>query len=117
MPLTFAVNQNNDIYIGPDGNLVLISGINAILQACEQAAKTQLGEMVLETNQGIPNFQTVWVGTPNLQQWEAALRLALQNVPGVIGIKSIAFSTQNGVLSYNAVIETDEGIGAINGGF
>jgi hypothetical protein len=112
---TLAVNSNNDIYVGNDGNLAIVYNLEATLQACAQAAKTQLGEMVLATDQGIPNFQTVWVGTPNLPQFEAAVRYALLNVPGVTGIQSFITSMQGTSLLYTAIIVTIYGTGNING--
>ena len=59
MTQTFDTNSNNDLYIGLNGNLTIVSGISAIKVAVENAAKTQRGEMVLNINDGIPNFQAV----------------------------------------------------------
>lgn len=115
MTKTFAVDENNDLYIGNDGNLAIVTGKEAVLQACASAAKAQLGEMLYAVNSGIPNFQTVWVGAPNIQQFEAALRKTLLSVNGVREIKSLVTSLNNDQLQYSAVISTIFGTGAING--
>lgn len=115
MTQTFATNALNDIYIGADGNLAIAMGEQAVLQACATAAKAQLGEMVLAINNGIPNFQTVWVGAPNLAIFQSYLRRTLQNVEGVIEVTELTTSVDGGVLSYTATIRTIYGLAAING--
>jgi hypothetical protein len=116
MAKTLSVDNNNDIFIDNSGNLSISVDQDALLQACAQAAKTQLGEMVLATNQGVPNFQTIWAGSPNVVQYESALRNAITSVTGVIDILSLDISVSNNVLSYTATIQTIYGTGAINGG-
>lgn len=115
MTKTFAVNANNDIYIGDDGNLAIAIDLQAVLQACAQAAKTLLGEMVLNTDQGIPYFETVWNGVPQIQQFQAALRRAFLNVTGVVEVVSLITSQVDNTLQYTAVIRTVFGGGAISG--
>lgn len=113
MTKTFGVNSDNDIFINSTGNLDIQTGIQATLQACAQISKAQLGEMVLAMQEGIPNFQTVWVGVPNLAQFEAYLRTALLAVEGVRNILNLTTGISNNVLSYTAVIETVYGQGEI----
>jgi hypothetical protein len=115
MTQTFGVNANNDIYIGTDGNLVIDRDIQAVLTACAQTVKTRLGEMVLAINDGLPYFETVWVGVPNIPQFEMALRRAILAVSGVNEILSLTTSQTGDVLSYTAVILTIFGQGTING--
>jgi hypothetical protein len=106
---------DNDLYIGPDGNLAIVYDLQAVLQACEHAAKAQLGEMFLATDQGIPNFQLIWVGVPNLIQWQAALRSAWLNIPDVVDIVSLIGDQVGDILTYTAIIRTSFGTGAISG--
>jgi hypothetical protein len=112
---TLAVNENNDIYIGEDGNLALIFDIQGTLQACAHATKTILGEMIFAANQGVPNFQLIWVGVPNLQQYESAVRATLLSVDGVKEIVSFKYSLADNNLTYTAVIKTIYGTGTVNG--
>jgi hypothetical protein len=116
MPTTFAVDQNNDLFIGGNGNLAIATGLQAVLLTCEQAAKAQRGEMVLDVNRGMPNFQIIWNGSPNLIQFEAALRKTLKAVAGVVEVVSLDVAITDNVLSYNARISTIYGTGVINGG-
>lgn len=106
MTQTFAVNENNDIYIGTDGNLVINSGINAVRDACSNAAKAQKGEMVLNTQAGIPNFQAVWTGNPDIAQFEAALQAALLAVDGVFQILSMVTQQKGNNLVYTVSLLT-----------
>lgn len=115
MVQTLAVNGDNDIFLNTQGNISLISGIDAVLAACETATKAQLGEMVLAINKGIPNFQTLWVGSPNYALFQSYLKDTLLSVAGVLEVKSIELSSLDNVLSYIATIETEFGTVVVNG--
>jgi hypothetical protein len=115
MTTTLAVDSNNDIYVGPDGALAIASDLHATLQAAQQAAQTQLGELQYAVDQGVPNFAVVWSGSPNLAQFEAYLRRAILSVAHVVGISELSITRAGGALSYTATIETDYGQGALNG--
>ena len=122
MPITLSCNVNNslfgvydnDIYLTSLGSLSVSTGIQAILENCAQAAKTRLGEQVLNVNAGIPYFSTAFVGVPNLPQLSAAFRAAWLAVSGVVEVVSLVFTQTNNVLSYEAVIRTTEGTGELN---
>lgn len=116
MTQTLSVNANNDIYLNKDGNISISRDIDAVLQACQQAAQTILGEMVLQVDQGIPYFETVWSGIPNLQQWTSALRSAWLNVANVVQVESLVTSQQDDKLIYSAIIRTTFGAGGITNG-
>ena len=115
MTQTLAVNKNNDIFIGTDGNLAIAKGQQAMLFACASAAKSQLNEMVLAFDQGVANFQTIWKNSANVAQFELSLRTAIENVDGVDGISDLTISVGNNTLSYVATIQTIYGEGTING--
>lgn len=110
-----AVDENNDLYIGADGSLAMATGLDAVMQAAQQAAQTQLGEMQYAVDQGLPNFATVWNGAANLSQFEAALRRTILAVNHVTGIQDLTVAVANNALSYVATIQTDYGRGALNG--
>lgn len=113
MTQTFATNENNDIYLGRDGNIVIASGIDGVLNACETIARSQLGEMILSIESGLPNFQAVWVGSPNYAIFQAYLRNALVSVPGVLDVKDISILNKDNTLQYTATIQTQFGSGVI----
>lgn len=103
--ITFQTNENNDIFIGKNGNLAISSDLQALIQSCEQAMKAQAGELVLNTTRGIPTMQTAWGGSPNVAQFEAFSRRALLSVNGVIDA-SVSASTAGDTLRYTATIRT-----------
>lgn len=117
MVQTLATNAQNDIYIQSNGTISLVSGETAVEFGCASAARAQLGEMIYNTTQGIPNFQAVWIGSPNLATFEAYLRNTLLNVAGVTSIASLTVTYANNVLSYVADIQTQYSSGSttING--
>lgn len=86
---------------------------DAMIMLCEHVAKTVLGELVLQGDVGIPYFQTVWNGSPNLAQTESALRSAWLGIDGVLDVTALTTFAQNGVLYYNATIKTIYGEASI----
>jgi hypothetical protein len=106
MVQTLGVNASNDLYLGPDNNLVLLKGVDAIVQDVRTACLTQLGECVLENGVGLPNFQMIWVGTPDYALWESYLQQTILNVEGVTQVNSVTLAVRNNVLSFTAVIQT-----------
>lgn len=115
MTRTLSADGNNDIFLGPDGALAVASQLDAVMQAAQQAAQTQLGEMMYAVDQGIPNFATIWNGARNISQFDAYLRRAILAVEHVTGISNLTITTSANTLSYEATIQTDFGAGAING--
>ncbi len=115
MTATFLTNTDNDLYLENDGSLAFGRGLPAIIAACETATKAQLGEMVLQTGQGIPNFQTVWVGTPNFSLYNSYIIKTLESIEGVQEVQSLDLSILNNVLNYVATIKTTFGNAVING--
>lgn len=126
MTQTLASNVNNnisgvapnDIYLNSLGNLAVSFDQQALLEACAEAARTMLGEMIFNVDQGIPYLQTAWIGVPNIPQFTAALRTAFLAVGGgrlVLEVVSLVTQQVNNQLNYNAIIRTIYGVGGING--
>lgn len=112
---TFSVNENNDLFVGTNGNISISLELQAIIFVCENVAKGQLGEMVLDIDRGIPNFEAVWVGSPNLERFTAALRNSLNNVDGVQRVINLLVSVNSRILSYTATIVTFFGEDLLDG--
>ena len=115
MTRILAVDENNDIFIGPNGRLALAEGLAAVSQACKHAVEVQLGEMMFAMDRGVPRFETIWRGTPNLGQFEAALRAQVLAVQDVLRVVSLEVNRTGGTLSYLMTIETIYGEEQING--
>lgn len=115
MPLTVAENENNDMFLGPDGNIVMYDGIQAVAQLCKAAAETLLGEMIFDTATGIPYFEEVFTGVVNFSRFEASLRTNLSAIDGVMAIENIELNLNSGIFSYSVVIVTIYGFTQITG--
>lgn len=109
----FASDSNNDLFIANDGNLAIRQDIDAVMQAAQQSAQAQLGEMVYAVDEGVPNFQTVWRSSTNIAQFEAFLRRAILKVEGVSKIESLDVVVRDSALFYTAEILTIYGRGSI----
>lgn len=115
MVQTLAINAQNDIYINSSGNIVMLSGIEAIAQCCQTACMTQLSECVLQKGLGLPNFQTVWNGVPDLAIWESYLQNTILAVSGVTQVYSVNITVGNNQLNFVAKINTIYGSTTISG--
>ena len=104
-----AVNGNNDIFLDTNGKIAMTTTIEQILQTCEHVVKTIRGELVLHGSIGVPYFELIWNGSPNLIQAEAEIRTLLKRVYGVKDITDIELFVKNNVLVYNAMIKTIHG--------
>lgn len=105
MPTTFAENANRDMYIGSDGNLAFVTGVQAVAQLCKSRVEAQRNEMIYAMNAGMPDFQTAF-DQFNPQQFEAAARLIILATTGVTGITSFTMFKDGNDLNYTAVINT-----------
>lgn len=112
--LTFSINTNNDLYLDQNDNIAMDVDLLAVQDACLGAARTILGEMLFYITQGLPDFQAIWQGVPDVQQFETALMMTLLNIVDVQQVLSIEVAIANNVLTYNAVILTTYGQIEIN---
>lgn len=103
--ITLGVDANRDIYLGADGNLVVLTGLPALIQDCESAMRTRLSECVLQPKRGLPMFEDIWINR-NYIQYEAAARKALLAIPNVIKITSFTYQQSGENFYYVAVIKT-----------
>ena len=110
---TIHTATNNDVYIAPSGQMAIATELTALMDVCEKTAQTMLGELILQGDEGIPNFQIIWNGAPNISQAEAALREALMGVDGVIDIPELSAFVEANIFKYNATIKSVYGIGVI----
>lgn len=111
---SFATDSNNDIFI-TGRNLTLCQNIEAVLCVARNAAQAILGEMVLAKDQGMPYFETVWVGNPSAAPFEAAFRARVGAIDGVTEITSLETEQAGDVMRYAATITTIYGTGQVNG--
>ena len=115
MVQTLATNGNNDLFVNASSGFTMLSWQSAIAAACGTACKAQLGEMVLKTGLGLPNFSLVWNGTPDYQLWQSYLQNTILSVEGVQDVQSIRLSAAQHKLLYQAEITTIYGPTTIRG--
>jgi len=104
--MTISINEKNDLFLNDEANMNLSYDIDDVLQNCQTAVQTTLGEAIYKKNIGVPAFQTLWNGSPNFQQAEASIRATILNVEGVININYFNYVVNNNIFSYNTEIET-----------
>lgn len=114
MTIQIGVNANNDIFLDSAGNLTMVTDLTACVQACQQAAQAQRGEMQFHLNRGVPNFQVIWNGSPNVAQWRAAIREELLLTQDVTGVQELNVSLVGDEANYTAVIKSAFGTGTVN---
>ena len=112
---TLNVNAGNDLVLNEFGYLSFASDIDAVLLTARQYASALLGEMIHNADQGVPYFGVAFGSSPNIAQFEAALRRRLLQCPGVIRIDELTAQQVGDVLGYTATITTEFGQGKVNG--
>jgi hypothetical protein len=106
MVQTLALNSAHDLALNSADSLTMLTGSAAVAAACQTACLTQLGECVLQTGYGLPNFSLIWNGVPDYALWQSYLESILLNVAGVTGVQGITLKAADHVLTYAARITT-----------
>lgn len=114
MSTIFAIDSNNGFLIS-GGNATLVTGLDAVVINCQHEAQTLLGEDPFRQNKGMPNFQTVWGGTPNVIEFEASLRSTLLAVADVDSLSNFSATIDGDNLNYSIEINTIFGTATITG--
>jgi hypothetical protein len=112
---TFLSNDRNDLALGEDGLLQIGNSFTFRAQAYAQFMQARLGEMIHAVQRGMPYEQVIWIGSPNVAQFEAAGRATLMQVAGTVEVLSFSARLADNVLSYTANILTDSGEITVNG--
>ncbi|MCP4832981.1 MAG: DUF2634 domain-containing protein [Gammaproteobacteria bacterium] len=110
---TYKTDENGDPIV-KNGYFVIIEGIEAVMQSCEQAAKTLKGEMVYFTGGGVDYQNTVW-SRLNPSQFEASFKAQIMKVDGVLSVPAFDMTQKGDLMRYFADIKTTFGTGSING--
>jgi hypothetical protein len=110
-----ATDENNDLFLGVNGRLAVRTEQDALLQICGQVMQGRLGEMVFAAGRGLPYFETVWNGSPDLRGFEDAARDALAEIEGVSAVETFTAELADNALRYSAAIRGAYGLGGIGG--
>lgn len=106
--------ETMDLVLDREGNIAIVSDLEAVAANCQTAVQAQRGEMMFEADKGMPTFATAW-NDYNPVQFEAAARTIIQAVPGVLSVGSFAILRVGEALRYTAVIRTVYGETQVNG--
>jgi hypothetical protein len=106
--------QGNDLYLDEFGNIAIGLDNNAVSQLCRNAAQTKTGELKYSVNRGIPFDDSVFSGSPNINQFRYFLRIIFMTITGVQEVVSINVSFLAGQLTYYAKIRTIYGPQSFN---
>lgn len=100
--------------LGNDGNLSMISGLDAIEQQVEEVMETLKNELIYDKTIGIDYENTVWAGNPDLVKFERQARTQIENVENVESVGAFTIEIVEDVLTYEAIINTTLGAGTIS---
>ena len=112
---TIAINEDYDIYIGKDGNIAIVGGLESVKQRCEQAARILRNELPYAQSKGIPFFNNPLTASPNLGLYETHLRAQYMGVEDVTAVNYIRFKIEGDVLTYEAGIQSIYGEASLSG--
>tara|TARA_R110000868_G_scaffold124114_3_gene328314 strand:+ start:270 stop:620 length:351 start_codon:yes stop_codon:yes gene_type:complete len=112
--ISFKRDDNRDLFLNSRNDISMNSDLDACLQTCESVAMLLRGEDIYNISEGLPNFELVWDGVPNIPQYRAALISAIEKVNDVIKVSNYDFIVNNNELIYNIEIETNFGNGVIS---
>ena len=116
MTTQLAVNSDNDIFIDALGNLAIAFDLTACMQAAQQAAQAQRGEMQYHVERGVPNLAVLWSGAPSVAQFRAAVRREIELTTDVIDVPRLDARLVGEGAVYTAEIRTIYGQGVISNG-
>lgn len=109
---TIAVNCENDIYL-INGDIAMVDGKDAKAQIISAALRTRRGELQLDTERGIPYFDTIFQSGSryNTQLWEAYVRKTVMEFDFVKSISSFDYDIdyKTGMIKYTLAIEGTDG--------
>lgn len=109
-------NTINDICLDADGNLCLLSGLDATMNVLKNVVRVNTGELQFNVNKGVPYFQTIFTDKSLLYLWASYLSIAIENTKNVLSIQNIDFDYDEAEskISYTAEILTSDGLGVLN---
>ena len=106
---TLKTNGNNDIYI-EKRDLAIAEGKEAIGYVAKNRVCTLQGEHQYDLSEGIPYFDVLFGGRPDIDLFRFYLQKELLKVENVHAIKSLETNIESDVLSYTAELQTTEGV-------
>lgn len=114
-----AANTVRDLLLDADGDfaiqsgdLVLVAGAAAIVQAVRIRLQFFKGEWYLDLAAGLPYYQSIFVKNPNVGVLQGIFRDEILNTPGVSSVESLTLNLdrQTRKLTVQYTASTDVGL-------
>jgi hypothetical protein len=111
--------------LGPDleldpitHDLVITDGALSMVADVAQAIKIRLllikGEWFLDTDAGVPYFESIWIKGPNIEQIKAIFRKTIVDTPGVSELREFDVTYDNAQRSLTVTFTADSDEGEID---
>ena len=112
---TIAINENNDIYLTPSGNLAIKTDLAAMGDILINKAQTNRGELIYDTAKGVDYFNTIFSSPCYPELFQQQLVSELENTDQVLEVSDYEAAVENNVYAYSVNITTTYGEVALNG--
>lgn len=112
---TISINENNDIYLTPSGNISIKTDIEALGDILVNKTQTNKGELQFDEEKGIDFLNTIFNSPAEIEFFESELINQIEDTDSVQNVYNFESETKNGIYSYKADIITDFGNITLNG--
>lgn len=107
---TFAKDSNGNVIADPvTHDMRTVDGVEAYAVVIGDAICTVRGELQLDTERGVPYFETVFKSVNGIDIWKNDVRKRVLEFPFVKSIESFDVSYANRRLEYTMRLTTDAG--------
>ena len=79
------------------------------MQIVDAVVKTRLGELILDTERGIPYLEGAFLNSEGRARWASAMRQSVEELDFVTEINDFTWEVSNGTITYSMAITTDDG--------
>jgi len=107
---TLQTNDNHDLFVGPNGNINIISGVQALKQSIDEAVLMRLTEDIFNLANGVDYLGTAFSSPVDLDGFRVSLSQNIMKHSDVISIKSLAMNLNDNTLEWVAEILTVYGV-------
>lgn len=107
---TFAKDPDGNVIVDPvTHDIRTVDGVEAYAVVIGDAIRTVRGELQLDTERGVPYFETVFKSVNGIDIWKNDVRKRVLEFPFVKSIDSFDVSYSNRKLEYAMRLTTDAG--------
>ena len=107
---TFAKDSDGNVIVDPvTHDIRTVDGVEAYAVIIGDAIRTVRGELQLDTERGVPYFETVFKSVNGIDIWKNDVRKRVLEFPFVKSIDSFDMSYANRKLEYTMCLTTDAG--------